>query len=239
MIPYIFHSSDLWPLHHKVVFDGVQKLIYVNDGESIIDVKTNLYSDWKEWIALRDYAKFLPAFRTTGGDPIDVAKGLYAGDMYFLINGWRVVIPHVVTITGVLYTEEGVTPYIINKGAGVSAVVSNLVQTVIKEVPSAAPTAVEVASAVRTGLTPELAHIMSLNNPSFPTANDTAAAVWSKVLDGLSAEQIMKVALAALAGKRTGLGTPTEQYMAHDGVTPVITFAPTDTSGNGVPSITP
>ncbi len=238
MIPYIHHSSDLWPLHHKVVFDGVEKLITVNDGESIIDVKTNLYSDWKEWSALRDYAKFLPAFRTIGGDPIDVTKGIYAGDMYFLINGWRIVIPHAVTITGVLYTEEGTTPYIINRGAGVSAVVSNLVQTVYKEVPvpSAAPTAVEVAGAVRTNLTPELSHLMTLNTP---TATDNANAVWAKVLDGLTAEQIMSVALAALAGKRAGLGTATEQYMKHDGITPAITFSPSDASGNGAPVVTP
>lgn len=167
---YYHHSSDLWPFKHKVTFNGVNKLIYVNAGESIIDVRINLYSDWKEWTKLRDYAKFPPAFRTIGGDPIDAINGVYAGDIYFLTNGWRVVIPHSVTITGVLYTNEGDTPYIIERGAGVSAVVSNLVQTVYKEIPvpvvlpSSVPTASQIATAVRNELNIELAKINSQIN---------------------------------------------------------------------------
>jgi hypothetical protein len=63
---------------------------------------------------------------------------------------------------------------------------------------------------------------------------DIAAAVWSRVLEGLTAEEIMRITLAALAGKRQGLGTTTEQYMAQDGVTPRITLTP-DAAGNGLP----
>lgn len=68
---------------------------------------------------------------------------------------------------------------------------------------------------------------------------DTATAVWAKTLDGLTAEQIMKVTLAALAGKRSGIGTATETYYDRAGTAPVITLTPTDGNGNGTPTVTP
>jgi hypothetical protein len=63
-------------------------------------------------------------------------------------------------------------------------------------------------------------------------------AVATRAVDGsITTEQAMRVMLAALAGKRTGLGTATEQYMGRDGVTPRITLTPTDAAGNGTPVI--
>lgn len=65
-------------------------------------------------------------------------------------------------------------------------------------------------------------------------AAQNAAAVWESVLEGaLTAEQMQRVMLAALAGKRSGLGTAVEEYMAQDGATPRVTFTPTDARGNG------
>ena len=61
---------------------------------------------------------------------------------------------------------------------------------------------------------------------------DIIDGTWAKVLEGLTAEEMMRVMLAALAGKRTGLGTATETYMAQDGTTPRITLTP-DQYGNG------
>lgn len=70
------------------------------------------------------------------------------------------------------------------------------------------------------------------------TRATVAADVWAKTLDGLTAEEIMRLALAALAGKRSGIGTATETYYAPDGTTPRITLTP-DALGNGQPVITP
>ena len=70
-----------------------------------------------------------------------------------------------------------------------------------------------------------------------PSADAIATAVWAKVIEsGLTSEEILRVALAALAGKRQGLGTATEQYMAQDGTTPRITLTP-DAYGNGTPTL--
>lgn len=99
------HQSDLWPENHKVSFDGPNKLIYVNDGVTSLDVQVELYSDMKEWMQLRDWNKYEVPMRTIGGDP--TTGGGFAGDLYFMTNGWRVVYdPRVVRITGVLFSDD-------------------------------------------------------------------------------------------------------------------------------------
>ncbi len=63
------------------------------------------------------------------------------------------------------------------------------------------------------------------------------SAVATRALDGdITVEQALRVVMAALAGKRQGIGTATEQYFARDGVTPRITLTP-DAAGNGLPVI--
>ena len=95
----------------KVTFDGTTKRITVNSGVTSLDVTIDLYSDWKEWVLLSDNSKYLPAFRTFGGDP--TASGQYAPSYFFLTNGWRVVVTNLsLAVSGNLYTDEGTTPFI-------------------------------------------------------------------------------------------------------------------------------
>jgi len=109
----------------KVTFDGENRLIYINPGESEVFVKNDIYSNWKEWIQVRDNSKYLDAMRTTGGDP--VGGGLYAGDIYFTVNDWKIVIQDQVVVNGIIYDNvPGVSPFIVQPGAGVRNVVSNL-----------------------------------------------------------------------------------------------------------------
>ena len=115
--------AEDWALAHKVTFDGSARIIRVNAGESALSVKEDIYSAWKEWSRVRDHLKFAQAMRVIGGDP--VGGGLYAGDIYFLMNGWRVLIEHVVSVVGTLYHDDGISPYWVTSG-GVSATVSNL-----------------------------------------------------------------------------------------------------------------
>ena len=97
----------------KVSFDGVNKLIIVNTNETALSVREDLYSDWKEWAASSDNLKFLPAFRAVGGD--EISTGIYVGDYYFLMNGWKIR-PyegnHILLITGNLYVDGGGTPFV-------------------------------------------------------------------------------------------------------------------------------
>lgn len=192
-----------WQLYHKVTFDGPNKMIIVNPGVNSINVKTDLYSDWKEWIQLEDYSKYLPALRTTGGDPTGV--GSYSGDIYFLINGWRLQVDHSCFIDGVLYSDDYPSPFIQVTGTQiVTNKVSSLVQTVAPQITgitvptvqeirtemdvnstkltaidnkvqtlNAAPTVSAIADQVRTELTPELAHLMTLNNTGLTPTQTT------------------------------------------------------------------
>ena len=87
-LTHFYNFYNLWELYHKVTFDGVNKLILVNPGVTTLDVKTDLYSDWKEWVRNEDYLKFLPPFSTVGGEPIVGGQSLDV--TYFLINGWKI-----------------------------------------------------------------------------------------------------------------------------------------------------
>ena len=73
-------------------FDGINKVISLPNTGSY-DTEINLYSEWKEWIALSDNAKFLPAFDTTGGD--DIGTGQEIAPYFFLRTdlGWRIQAP--------------------------------------------------------------------------------------------------------------------------------------------------
>lgn len=111
--------------NHKVTFDGDNKRIIINPDETEIYVKNDIYSNWKEWTQVRENAKYLDAIRTTGGDP--VGGGLYAGDIYFTVNGWKVVVNEQVIVNGIIYDDTpGVSPFIVSPGGGVRNVVSNL-----------------------------------------------------------------------------------------------------------------
>jgi hypothetical protein len=117
-----------WLLYHKVIFDGINRLIIIDPNESSISVKNDIYSSWKEWTRLRDNTKFLPAIRTTGGDP--VGGGQSTGDVYFLINNWRVFVSSAAEINGVLYSDDFPTPFITDPSANiVRSTVSNLAQS--------------------------------------------------------------------------------------------------------------
>lgn len=123
--------------NQSVTFDGINKLILVNEGVTYIDVKTDIYSNWKEWITVRDNTKFLSAIRVIGGDPTSGDR--YAGDIYFTINGWRVVFdPTVTRVNGVLYSDDFETAwYLYDRYGDLQPVypneVSNLVQSVTQD----------------------------------------------------------------------------------------------------------
>lgn len=119
-----------WELYHKCVFDGPNKKIYISPEILEISVKDNIYSEWKEWVMKDLNARFTPAIRVIGGDSL--GSGLYAGDLYFLMNSWQIVVDHFIKVSGVLYNDIPETsPYIIMTGGGVISTVSNLVQTAV------------------------------------------------------------------------------------------------------------
>lgn len=230
----------------KCVFDGPNKLIYVNEQDSEISVKQDVYSAWKEWASFTDNAKYLPAIRVTGGDPI-AGTTSFTGDTYFLINGWRFLIDHSVVIDGVIYSDDFPSPFIQADGTQiVTNKVSSLVQTVTTEtiagisIPTPqeirqemdinstkltsinnkvqtlnnAPSAADVADAVRTELTPELTHLLALQNGE--GLNSTQATMLLEIyrlygLDPTRPLVVTKTNRTAGAGINQNISTTTDQ----------------------------
>lgn len=102
----------------KVTFDWDNKLIIVNSGITSVDVKIDLYSDWKEWVLLGNNSSYLPAFRVSGWD--NLWGWQYVWAFFFLLNGWKIR-PyegnHTLTVTGNLRSEDLSSPYTSTLGA--------------------------------------------------------------------------------------------------------------------------
>jgi hypothetical protein len=97
-------------------FNGDDLLITLDSGVLNVNIETDLYSEWKEWMVLSDNAKYLPAFATSGGDSL--IPGLDAGSYFFLRNdlGWRIRPAEEdlnVTLTGNLFPQDPDLPMII------------------------------------------------------------------------------------------------------------------------------
>jgi hypothetical protein len=152
-----------WELQHKVTFDGINKIITIGSNVSSINIKTDIYSDWKEWVTLRDNAKYLPAIRVSGGDPI--GSGGFTGDVYFLINGWRIVVDHSCSFDGVIYSDDYPSPFIQVDG---TQIVTNKVSSLVSVV---APT-------------------VTVDGITVPTTSEISNAVWSALNRSLTTQQI-------------------------------------------------
>jgi len=142
-----------------VTFDGAASLITEIDvgGDNVLDV-TEIYSEWKEWVALSDNAKFRSAFSSVGGDPVSPTQSL--GTTFFLTNGWRIrpaESNHSLELVGNLFVEGGLgDPFVSTSGAfnvRTRITVSNLIDQVGSTDPAV------IANAVRAELAPELAFL--------------------------------------------------------------------------------
>ena len=104
----------------KVIFSGPTKEILVNNDVTDIDVKVDLYSEWKRWSIENNNLGYLQAFRTFGGDP--TITGQFAPAYFFLTNGWRVVVDSgiEVSVGTNLYTDELDSPFIVSNNSAVS-----------------------------------------------------------------------------------------------------------------------
>jgi hypothetical protein len=102
----------------KATFDGPNKLIIIDFGETSLDAKVDIYSDWKEWVLESDNSKYLQALRTVGGDPTTGAQ--FISPYYFLMNGWRIrphEADHFLVVDGNLFVDGGGNPFITTLGA--------------------------------------------------------------------------------------------------------------------------
>lgn len=111
MIPIPLYSDyEYWQQYHKVTFDGPNRRIIINPEVVELNVLTDVYSSWKEWVLMQDNAKYPAAIRTTGGDSLTATTSL--DGYFFLINGWKLVPPtdtllDDIELDGNLYDDAG------------------------------------------------------------------------------------------------------------------------------------
>jgi len=187
-----------------IEFDPINKRVIL---DSVSVSATEVYSRSADWLVMDDNAKYGAVFRQVGGD--DLGSGLSIPPYFFLQGGWRIrpmESDHDLDFTGNLFVEGGGNPFVRTLGNY----------------------QVSIRSTV-----PVQAQGISTSGAPAPTAEQTAGAVWSRLIEGLTAEQMLRVMTAALVGTTTGLGTSTEQYMAQDGSTPRVT-ADFDASNNRI-----
>jgi hypothetical protein len=142
-----------WALAEKVSINGVTKRFTVNAGVTTLSIREDVYSAWVRWVEREDNARFFPAMRFSGGDPI---PGGETGVTFFMVNGWKLEYdPNVVAIAGVLYSDDYATPYWSTTDQPIyPAVVSSLVnsaivtQNVVTGDLSSVPSAAEIVAAI-------------------------------------------------------------------------------------------
>jgi len=116
-----------------VTFDGDRELIIVGPGITSLDVREDIYSEWKRWFIHSDNSKYRMAFDIVGGNPLPEDQ---LGLTYFLQNGWKIRPyegDHRLTIRGNLYRHDGTDPIEDTIGdfkVTVSMRVSNLIDMV-------------------------------------------------------------------------------------------------------------
>ena len=103
-------------------FDGPNLTIQL-PSIGTYDVQRDLYSAWKQWAALTDNLKYLPAFDTTGGDVISAGQTI--APYFFCRNdlGWRIRMPEAdgeIPVEGNLFARLSTVP-LFEQAAGFDA----------------------------------------------------------------------------------------------------------------------
>ena len=117
-ITYFNNEWAYWQLYHKVSFDGPNKLILINEGVTTLNVGTDVYSAWKQWIVElglvehQDNPAYEEAISAIGGEPTPTGN---IGSTFFLENDWKLK-PYPgtyrLTVNGNLYSVDGSNPYV-------------------------------------------------------------------------------------------------------------------------------
>lgn len=167
----------------KVTIDGPNRTITVNEGVTEIDIKIDVYSAWKMWVAEPNHqnSKYFAALRSIGGD--DTIEGEKAGDIYFLINQWKFVYdPTETAITGVLFSDDFDTAFYLKET--LKPIYPAKVSSVVNRVTGTGGTGGDGATAEEVWAYPT----RTLTATDAPTASQIADAVWDETLaDHLSA----------------------------------------------------
>jgi hypothetical protein len=170
-------------------FDGTTKVITLSGGTTSFSVR-DIWSRWVDWFLTSDNSKYLTAFSVVGGDDIDLIEGTKIPIYAFLTNGWKIKpqeANHTLKVQdGILLVDGGGDPFVNTSGSYIVRI--NYQQPV---------QAISFSTGGGGGATPE----------------NIADAVWQKALEGAyTAEELIRILTAVLAGRVTGAGSGVEKF---------------------------
>ena len=140
----------------KFTVDIHSKQVIINTDVTSIDIKLDIYKGLKTWYTIYDNSRYAFPIRTIGGDATSEVE--FAGDMYFMINKYRLVMnPNKIRVTGITFSDDYETPWLdhLTLLPIYPITVSNLA----------------------------LARQADLSDLNIPTATENADAVWDKTTD--------------------------------------------------------
>jgi hypothetical protein len=132
----------------KVNFNEITKIIEITlapdiDGDVLINVKGDLYSDGKEdWVTAENLRKFYFPISVEGGKPLPGEEEL--GSTFFLNSDWKIRpynASHRLIINGNLYSVDGSDPFLDTIGTYTVRImqkVSSLVSSTVAQLPEIA-----------------------------------------------------------------------------------------------------
>lgn len=213
MLLWQMFGNDYWTLYHKVTFDGPNKCIIINDGESIIDIEEDVYSSWKEWSRTRDYLKFEPALRTVGGDP--TVDGNFLGATFFTINNWSILISEATNFVGNIFSDDFSTPFKTEDNVVLAtSQVSNLIDKI----------AIDTSDLIAAGV----ATSGDINNQTTIIQNTLPTGVVNELnnteYDGVPFGDIMEILLSMAQGRILENGSGVFEFYAQDNSTILYTL---------------
>lgn len=213
MLLWQMWGDDLWQLYHKVTFDGPNKLIIINNGESSISIQDDIYSSWKQWAILRDYLKFVPACRSVGGDP--TVEGNFLGATFFTINNWQIQISDNTNFVGNIFSDDFASPFKTEGGVKLAqAQVSNLIDKI----------SINTEDLIAAGI----ATTGDITNQTTTIQNTLPTGVINELnnteYDGVPFGDIMDILLSMAQGRILENGTGVFEFYAQDNSTILYTL---------------
>lgn len=116
----------------KFTLDFAERLFIAKAGVRSIDVKVDLYSDWKEAVLLNNEQGQALAMRSTGGDPRSPTLNL--GSTFFMLNSYRIrpdEADHELEITGNVFADPFDRPLFAPTLGGFTVLLRNVVSDLV------------------------------------------------------------------------------------------------------------
>jgi hypothetical protein len=109
----------------KVTFDGVNKIIQVENGVTELIFDTDVYAVWKKWAV--NNLNFSQAMTKLGGETI-VPNQVFIAYTFQLLNGWKIRPyegQHILQIKSNVFSADGTLPYTLPNGFDVLVNIEN------------------------------------------------------------------------------------------------------------------